>query len=122
MWTWQLPGIAMTSYCIVHTTRYEFDEVTASCHLEARLPVQNLPSQTYGFHQLVVRPLTGKRREWRDAFGNPACGFTVPAALQTMEVTTINVMDCTPGRPWTSPHRRSGMPYRLAETRPMRRL
>ncbi len=86
----------MTTYRIVHTTRYAFDEVTASCEFEARLRARDLPGQVCRFHQLVVRPLTGKRHERHDDFGNSICGFTVPAALQTLEVSAINVVDRTP--------------------------
>ncbi len=86
----------MTRYRILHTTRYEFDAATASCALEARLRARDLPGQQCHFHQLVVRPLTGKRREWRDAFGNLVARFTVPAAHQTLEVSAINIVDIAP--------------------------
>jgi len=104
-----------TTYRIVHSTRYEFDSATESCQLEARLRARERPGQACRFHQLVVRPLTGTRREFCDDFGNPVCAFTVPAALQTLEVTAINVVDTAPSRsldPEASPPWESARPDR----------
>lgn len=90
---------ATATYRIVHTTRYAFSEVTESCILEARLRARDLPAQACRFHQLVVRPLAGKRRDYADGFGNPVTRFEVAAAHQTLEVSAINVVDMLP-RPW----------------------
>ncbi len=86
----------MTTYRIVHTTRYEFDEETGSCTLEARLRARDLPGQSCQFHQLVVTPLAAERREWTDEFGNPVSAISIPAANRTLEVSAINVVHRTP--------------------------
>jgi transglutaminase-like putative cysteine protease len=86
----------MTRYRIVHTTRYEFEDVAAGCALEARLRARDTPLQVCRFHQIVARPLTGKRREFADAFGNSVTAFTVPATHQRLEVSAINVVDVAP--------------------------
>lgn len=86
----------MTRYRIVHTTRYEFEDAAAGCTLEARLRVRDTPLQACRFHQIVARPLTGKRREFADAFGNSVTAFTVPATHQRLEISAINVVDVAP--------------------------
>ena len=86
----------MTRYRVVHTTRYEFEDVAAGCTLEGRLRARDTPFQTCRFHQIVARPLTGKRREFADAFGNRVTAFTVPAKHQRLEISAINVVDVAP--------------------------
>jgi transglutaminase-like putative cysteine protease len=88
----------MAIYRIVHTTRYDFDEASGSCLLEARLRARDLPGQVCRFHQMVVTPLAGQRREWTDTFGNPVSAISVPAANRMLEVSAINVVHCVPDR------------------------
>ena len=86
----------MTTYRIVHTTRYVFDRDVASCEVEARLQPPNLYHQEGCFHQIVARPLIDRRREWGDKFGNRVSGLTVGRKLRTLEVTAINVVRTLP--------------------------
>ena len=86
----------MAAYRVVHTTRYEFEEEAASCTLEARMRARDMAGQTCRFHQLVVRPLSGKRRTFADAFGNPVTSFEVPARHQSLEVSAINLVETAP--------------------------
>jgi len=87
---------AMTTYRIVHTTRYDFEEENAASVLKARLRARDLPGQTCRFHQLVVTPLAGQRRAWIDTFGNTVSRVSVPATHSSLEVSAINVVDRTP--------------------------
>lgn len=83
---------------IEHRTTYRYSAPVEQSWQLARLQPRVLPHQRLLAHTLTIDP----RPDWRDArvdaFGNPACAFSLHGAHDTLEVLAVSRVEVSPRR------------------------
>lgn len=86
----------MTTYCLRHTTRYEYDLPVVHAHHTARLRPRQLSHQRVVSSHLEVSPATSSLNEKVDYFGNLTDALEVSVTHEVFEVTSQSTVTTLP--------------------------
>ncbi|MDF1553368.1 MAG: transglutaminase family protein [Deferrisomatales bacterium] len=89
----------MSTYRVVHTTRYDYEHPASLCHGEGRLVPRALPGQHLRRSELRVDPAPASLVERDDFFGNRALFFSVEGPHGSLEVTCTSEVEVAPQEP-----------------------
>lgn len=83
-------------YRILHTTRYDYNQMVTLCHNEAHLRPRNVASQACEAWQLAISPAPARVHEHCDYFGNSTSVFAIQDSHQSLTVTATSTVQRWP--------------------------
>lgn len=89
----------MTSFQVVHATRYRYAEAVTASYGEHHLLPRNTPRQRVASAEVTITPTPDEAREHVDLHGNRVGWFSLLAAHEALDVVARSVVEVTAGGP-----------------------